>query len=132
MSEKSRGRRFNANWFVRIFDSKTRSWIWGRSVNVSVSGIMFLSPNRFSMGELIQMDITISPQVVVQCYVRVVRVGPPSASYYSYGAVYAKFERNGQQVISDTILSLIRSDWTGDAPKVPGVKAAGQYGSRAA
>jgi hypothetical protein len=105
--EKRHGRRFNVNWAVYI-GHPTCGFVLGKTINVSLSGIAFLSGLRYPVYDQISLQIEVSPMETIRCVGQIVREKSTSAGKYSYSVRLLRFSGNDRRTYSDKLLELRR------------------------
>jgi len=101
-------RRFMVNWHIRAGHRKGP--IKGRVLDISVSGIQFLSPLEYQLGDLVEVEIWLGSLTSIRGVVRIVRVAGAVAEGHLYGAEFQQFKDDGRQVLSDRLLGMLRGE----------------------
>lgn len=114
MQEQRAARRFHVLWFLHAGHRKVGA-IRGRVVNISRSGFLFLSPKRYRIGDLVEIDISLGVGSYLRGIARIVREEPAPAGQYVYGAEFQHMTEMTRALLDDT-LAAIRQKEFGDEP----------------
>lgn len=79
----------------------------GMVVNVSRSGLLFLSSERYQVGDLVEMEIGISPLLSHHSVVRIVREEPGEAGQWAYGAEFLTMLEEDRVILHRTLLEFL-------------------------
>ena len=96
-------------------------------VNVSETGILFMSPHPFRSNDMLGMVIVVRTTCQIRCVARVVRELPGSSRFATYAAEFVRFADDGQRVLRETLAEAIKrlpAEALPESPKRPAPKPA--------
>ena len=105
--EKRSEQRFLGNWPLQVGRSH-RGWTNCKTVDISVSGILFLSAERLRLEEPIIIEIAIRPTVLVRCVAKIVREVSSSGRCFRYADSFRDHSADGRRLLKDTLLAIRR------------------------
>lgn len=110
MEERRREPRFAVHWPARIAH-RTEGCVYGRVVNVSGNGFLFLAPAEFAVDELVEMEITVNPLFVIRCAASIVRGergerGERVGGEWAFGAVFHNLGSSDTAVLAQTLVAI--------------------------
>jgi hypothetical protein len=108
--------RYDVHWPVRLGHRRYGS-VSGRTLNVGLSGALFLTHERYEVGDQIEMQLWIRSAVCIQCVCRIVRLHAVLADEYAIAACFLRIAEDGRTQLSERLLEVRREEW--------GTKAAG-------
>jgi len=108
-ADRRRERRFAVRWPMRA-GHRTFGCIAGRVINISATGLLFLSPKRYHIGDMIELEIGISPTGLIRCVTRIVREEPASDEQYAYGAEFKHMTEEDRTQLNEVLLAMRRSE----------------------
>src|SRR5438132_12396943 len=109
MAQKLRPRRFSMQWAVNISHA-TASRICGRTVNISTTGLLFVSPLRFRVGDLVTLEIDVNGASFIRCNVKIVRERVGGRGMFVFGATFAEISDAHRKILSEALLKIYRSE----------------------
>lgn len=109
MEEKRVERRFAVRWPIRA-GHRIYGCISGRVVNVSASGFLFLSPKRYNLHDLIEVEIGLSPTSFIHSVAHILREEPASEGQYAYGAEFKHMAEEDRARLNEALLAMRRSE----------------------
>ena len=78
----------------------------GRSFFVSMTGLVFVAPVRYRVGDTVEMEIFIESVRSIRCTAKIVADGSP------YHAEFQKFSGDDFKILNDTLLAVHRKNIT--------------------
>ena len=105
--DKRSEQRFLVNWPLQICRGH-RGWTNCKTVDISASGILFLSAERIRVDEPVMLEIAIRPTVQVRCIAKVVREIASSGRCFRYAASFRDYSADGRRLLKDTLLAIRR------------------------
>jgi hypothetical protein len=112
MSEKRKNRRVEVAWILRL-PHRQGGHFQSRTINVSGSGLLFVSPQSFARNEFIAVSMDVSSGLTLKAIIRITRELPGSSRIYTYGAEFVEFADNGRSRLDET-LTAIRQRHSGE------------------
>ncbi len=107
MPNKWSAPRYSSVWVVRI--RQRSGQIDGRVINISRTGLLFVSDRRFRIGDRLELDICTSPFAFFRCTAQVVRERSGSYSHWAYGARFLALMPVDRDILVQGIKFLERS-----------------------
>ena len=113
-NEKRAEQRYMVNWPMQVCRGN-RGWTNCKTVDISATGVLFVSADRYRAEELVLMEVAIRPTVLVQGVARIVREIGDSGRCFRYAAEFRDFSADGRRLLKDT-LNAIRRRCLTDTP----------------
>src|SRR5438132_1619844 len=107
MANKRSAERQSAWWPIRI--KHGRGVVEGRTLDVSNTGILFLSPIRYKPGVKLEIDIATSPMAFFRCTVYVVREKLRLKGQWAYGARFVNMTPMDRDIMVKSLALLGRN-----------------------
>lgn len=104
--DKRKERRVTVNWPLQL-SNQSGGAIRSRIVDISTTGIQFVSTQSYAKGDMLGMEIVIRPACVIRCVGRVVREATRTARYVIYGAEFVYFSGDGKQLLQSTLTEVV-------------------------
>lgn len=109
MKERREERRFDVRWYLRA-GHRVYGCVFGHTINVSASGLLFVTPKRYEVDSLVEMEIALGVTRFVRCIAQIVREHPASGGQYAYGAIFHSFHDQDREIYAETLLAMLRND----------------------
>src|SRR5438128_1131630 len=114
MPELLRARRFPVRWRLAISNKQTKR-VYGQTINVSPSGLLFACGQRFRIGATVLLDIDVPGLMILHASVRIVREAPAPPGMVSYAGRYVAISDAHRRALGDTLLVIRREQLGPDA-----------------
>ena len=104
---KRKARRISVDWTLEL-TNKAGASLRSRIVNVSRTGILFMSPHPFHANEMLRMVIVVRSTCQITCVARVVRQLPGTSRFATYAAEFVGFTEDGQSLFLETLAEVLK------------------------
>ncbi len=105
MRKEGRAERQAVLWPCRI-QHPEKGVLTGNVLNISPSGVGFLSPTRCGVGSVLEMEICFTAAAIMRCRVRITRESPERLGRYVCGAQFEQFYAKGKQLLHSKLLGI--------------------------
>ena len=119
---KRKARRIPVGWTLEI-KNRNGDNIRSRILNISQTGILFMSPHHFQNNEMLKMVIVVRPTFQVQCVARIVRELPGSSRIATFAAEFFRFADHGEKLLMETLTEVLKRAPEERLPTVPEPKS---------
>jgi hypothetical protein len=100
--------RLDVCWYLRA-GHRTAGINCARTLNVSTSGLLFLSQWPYDIGDNVEMEIFTGPVTAIRCVVKIVREQVASGPNKAYGAEFVKLSDANREILAAALLAARRS-----------------------
>lgn len=107
--------RVDVRWPARIHHPELEC-ATGEVLNISMTNILFTSPERYDPGESVQIEMQIAPDRWVHCIARIRRSEPGPRRRAAYGAVILHFTGRNREALEEQLTALCGGADAGSAP----------------
>ena len=107
MNERRKQRRVDVAWILRL-PRPQGGLVQSRTVNVSCSGLLFLSPQAYEKDEVLRIELDLSTGCTLHAAVRIARELPGGTRVHTYGAQFIEFADHGYERLEETLTSIRR------------------------
>jgi c-di-GMP-binding flagellar brake protein YcgR len=108
MHDRREAPRYDVGWPLRAERAQAEI-ATGRVLNVSASGLLFVSPRRYEVGDMTEIVFSLDPFSSIHCVVRIVREGPPAEGCYAYGVEFNDMADQDRRLLKNALLAMLRS-----------------------
>jgi hypothetical protein len=107
MNDKRKQPRINVAWILRLAH-RQGGHIQSRTVNVSGSGILFVSPQFYSKDEIVEIEMDISTGCTLRAIIRIARELPGGGRIRTYGAQFLRFAEDDYERLKETLEMILQ------------------------
>jgi hypothetical protein len=75
-------------------------------VNVSSTGLQFVSSQAYRLGEIVAVEIDVSSGATLGAVMCITREVPGSSRVHTYGARFVEFKDHGRQLLNETLAAI--------------------------
>src|SRR5689334_14385554 len=102
MPELVRARRFPVRWRLAI-NNKQVERVYGQTINVSPTGLLFVAGHHFKVGDVVLLDIDTPDLIVVHATLRIVREAPAPIGLASYAGRFIAISEADRHALAEAL-----------------------------